>query len=49
MFININHIYIYICMYVCIQNYDNVTRYYYMHFTTLLHVIYCMYFHCMYS
>ena len=40
-----NEIYIYDCL----QNYDNVTRYYYMHFTILLHVIYCMYFHCMYS
>ena len=36
-------------MYVYSQNYDNVTMYYYMHFTTLLHVIYCMYFHYMYT
>ena len=27
-------------MYVYIQNCDNVTMYYYMHFTTLLHVMY---------
>ena len=47
MLINIKHIYIYIS--IDIQNYDNVTRYYYMHFTALLHVIYRMYFHCMYS
>ena len=45
MLINIKHIYIYISL--GIQNYDNVTMYYYMHFTTFLHVIYCMYFHYM--
>ena len=36
------------CVYVYSQNYDNITMYYYVHFTALLHVIYCMYFHYMY-
>ena len=31
---------IYIYIYVYIQNCDNVTMYYYMHFSTLLHVMY---------
>ena len=44
MLINIKHIYVHISL--GIQNYDNVTMYYYMHFT-LLNVIYCVYFHCM--
>ena len=30
----------YIYIYVYIQNFDNVTMYYYMHFTTLLYVLY---------
>ena len=45
----VGYIYIYIYIYVYSQNSDIVTIYYYMHFTTLLHVIYCMYFYCMYS
>ena len=35
-------------MYVYSQNYDNITMYYYMRFTTLLYIIYCMYFHYIY-
>ena len=35
-------------MYVYSHNYDNITMYYYMHFTTLLYIIYCMYFHYIY-
>ena len=41
------YIYIYIYVYAYSQNCDNVTMYYYMYFTTLLHVIYCVYFHYM--
>ena len=38
MLINIKHIYMYISVYI--QNYDNVTMYNCMYFTTLLHVMY---------
>ena len=40
MLINIKYIYIYIYVTVYIQNNDNITMYYCMYFTTLLHVMY---------
>ena len=35
-------------IYIYSQNYDNITMYYYVHFTALLDVSYCLYFHYMY-
>ena len=40
MYIYIDESILIIYIYACIQNYDNVTMYYCMYFTTLLHVMY---------